>query len=326
VAATVTSTKNYDTSGGVLREDLSDLIYDISPMDTFFLSNVGRGKADSTTHEWLTDTLTAASNANKFIEGDAYSAQSRTLPSRLKNYTQISRKEFAVTGTVQASNNAGMDQMMAYHTMRAGKELKRDIEACVLANNPASSGTSTSPRVSGGVPNWIYENNHIKLSGQTVWSTTAPVSGFATATIPGASTTAIAESDLKSALAQAWSCGGDVDTLLCTQLTYGLIAAFTGLATRFRNVDAGKQAQITGSADSYVSAFGTHKIRLSRYMPTATLYCLDMSSWQIDYLRGFQTIDIAKISDEERKMMLAEWTLVAKTPLANTKINGILNG
>lgn len=326
MAATVNSTKNYDTSGGVLREDLSDIIYDISPMDTWFLSTADRGKADSTTHEWLTDSLTAASSSNRYIEGDAFSAQARTLPSRLKNYTQISRKEFAVTGTTQASNNAGMDTMMAYHTMRAGKELKRDMEACMLNINAASAGTSTSPRTSAGVPNWIYENNHIKLSGQTVWSTTAPVSGFATATNPGSSTTAIAEADLKTALAQAWSCGGEVDALLCPVNTYGLLAAFTGLATRFRNVDAGKQAQITGSADSYVSAFGTHKIRLSRYMAAGTLFCLDSSTWQVDYLRGFRTIDIAKISDEERKMILAEWTLVSKTPLANTKIQGILNG
>lgn len=326
MAATVLSSKAFDTSGGVLKEDLEDLIYDISPMDTWFLNNSGRGKCDSTTHEWLTDTLTAASSTNKFIEGDAYSAQSRTLPSRLKNYTQISRKEFAVTGTVAATDNAGMDQLFAYHTMRAGKELKRDLEACMLSISAASAGGSTSPRVSGGVPNWIYELNHIKLTGQTVWSTTAPVSGFATATNPGASTTAITEADLKSALGKAWSCGGEVDTLLCTQATYGLLAAFTGMATRFRNVDAGKQAQIIGSSDSYVSAFGTHKIRLSRYAPVATLYALDMSSWSVAYLRGFRTVDIAKISDEDRRMMLAEWTLVAKTPRANAKIQGILNG
>ena len=48
-----------------------------------------------------------------------------------------------------------------------------------------------------------------------------------------------------------------------------------------------------------------------------------MSTWQIDYLRPFQTIDIAKISDEERRMLLCEWTLVAKSPKANTKVHGI---
>lgn len=322
MTAVVNASKAYDLSGGALREDLQDMIYDISPMDTVFMTKAGRGTAASTTHEWLQDSLTAAA-ANAQIEGDAFSATARTLPSRLKNYTQISRKEFEVTGTAQKVNNAGMRQLLAYHTARAAKELKRDMETSMLSNAPASAGTSTSPRVSGGVPNWIYSLNHIKLSGQTVWSTTAPVSGFATATIPGASTTAFTETDLKSMLSKAWSCGGEVDTILCNATVYNTISGFTGLATRFRDVSSRSQAQIIGAADVYVSAFGSHNIQLSRYIPSAVCYALDMSSWRVDYLRPFNTIEIATVGDSERRMILAEWTLVAQTPRANTKVHGI---
>jgi hypothetical protein len=306
-----------------LREDLADIIYDITPMDTVFLTKAGRGTAASTTHEWLSDVLVSASATNAAIEGDAFSAAVRSLPTRLKNYTQISKKEFEVTGTAQKVKNAGMRELMAYHTARAGKELKRDIESAVLGNSPASAGSSVSARVSGGVPTWIYSANHIKLSGQTVWSTTAPVSGFATATIPGATATAFTETDLKAMLQQAWSCGGEVDTILCNASVYNTISGFTGIATRFRDVNAGSQAQIIGAADVYVSAFGKHNIQLSRYILSASCYALDMKQWQIDYLRPFQSIDIAKIGDAERKTLLAEWTLVCKAPLANTKAHGI---
>ena len=323
MAATVNASKAYDLSGNVLREDLSDIIYDISPMDTVFMTRASRGTANSTTHEWLIDSL-ASPAANAQIEGDAFSANARTLPSRLKNYTQISRKEYEVTGTAQKVTKAGMSELLAYHTTRAAKELKRDMETSMLGNNPASAGTSTSPRVAGGVPNWIYSANHIKLTGQTVWSTTAPVSGFATATIPGASTTAFTETDLKAMLSQAWSCGGEVDTILVNASVYNTISGFTGIATRFRDVGSRAQAQIIGAADLYVSPYGSHKIQLSRYIMSATAFALDMSSWQVDYLRPFQTIDIAKVGDSERRMILAEWTLVAKTPLANTKVHGIL--
>lgn len=322
MTATVNASKAYDLSGGALREDLGDIIYDISPMETVFLSGAGRGTAKSTTHEWLVDSLTAPA-ANAAIEGDAFSATARTLPSRLKNYTQISRKEFEVTGTAQKVDNAGMRELLAYHTARAAKELKRDIETSLLGNNPASAGSSVSPRVSGGVPNWIYSANHIKLTGQTVWSTTAPVSGFATATIPGSSTTAFTETDLKAMLQQAWSCGGEVDTILCGPSVYNTISGFTGLATRFRDVGSRQQAQIIGAADLYVSPYGSHKIQLSRYLMSATCLGLQMDTWQVDYLRPFQTIEIAKVGDAERRMMLAEWTLVAKTPTANTKCHGI---
>lgn len=322
MAATVNASKAYDLSGGALREDLSDVIYDISPMDTIFLTRAARATAKSTTHEWLTDTLGTAA-VNKQIEGDAFSATARTLPSRLKNYTQISRKEYEVTGTAQKVDNAGMRELLAYHTARAAKELKRDMEVSLLQVSPASAGTSTSPRVSGAVPNWIYADNHIKLSGQTVWSTTAPASGFATATCPGSSATAFTSTDLNNMLAQSWSCGGEVDTILCPNSVYQVISGFTSLATRFRDVASRQQAQIIGAADVYVSAYGTHNVVLSRWMTAGYCFGLDMSTWGVAYLRPFQTIDIAKVGDSERRMILAEWTLEARSPLANTKAAGI---
>ena len=326
MTATVAASKSFDLAGGALREDLEDIIYDITPMDTWFLTNAGRGRAKSTTHEWLTDSLTAPS-ATTSIEGDTFSPGTRALPSRLKNYTAINRVEFEVTGTTRAVDNAGMDELFAYHTMRAAKELKRNIETALLGNYPASAGTSTTPRVSAGVPNWLYTNNHIKLTGQAAngMSTTAPVSGFATATMPGigSSATAFLEADLKSMLQQAWSCGGEVDTILATASVYNTISGFTGLATRFRDVGSRQQAQIIGAADVYVSAFGSHNLRINRYMPSGFCYALDTSTWAVAYLRPFQTVDIAKVGDADRRMILAEWTLVAKTPLANTKAVGI---
>ena len=328
MAATVAASKAYDLAGGALREDLADIIYDISPMDAWFVSHAARGKASSTTHEWLSDTLVAASSTNAAIEGDAFSATARTLPTRLKNYTQIRTKSSEVTGTAQKVDNAGMRELLGYHTARAGKEAKRDMEAACLGNNPASVGTSVSARVSGGVPTWIYELNHIKMTGQAAagFSTTAPVSGFPTATMPGigSSATAFTETDLKNMLGKAWSAGGDVDTILCSAAVYNTISGFTGLATRFRDVGSKQQAQIIGAADVYVSAYGVHNIQLSRYILTAACYSLDMKTWAIDYLRPFQTIEIAKIGDAERRMLLSEWTLRCNAPRANTKVHGIL--
>lgn len=324
MAAPVPATKSYDLSGGALREDLQDIIYDISPMDTVFLTGAGRGKANSTTHEWLTDTLVAATN-NAAIEGDDFSAQARTLPSRLKNYTQISRKDIVVTGTSRALDNAGMREILAYHIARAAREIKRDMEYGMLNNNPASAGTSPSPRVSGSVPNWIYSGQHYKASSQTLQTTTAPVNGFATAT-GGSwtnSATAYAEADLRSMLQLAWSTGGMTDVVLCDSVAFNRFSTFTGVATRFRDVASKSPAQIIGFADVYVSPFGQHKLTLSRYVPTSTAYGLQMDMWEVAYLRPFQTVDIAKAGDSDKKMLLAEWTLCAKQPLANCKAHGV---
>jgi hypothetical protein len=318
------ATKTYDQSGNVLREDLRDIIYDISPMDTIFMTSAGRGTAKSTTHEWQTDALVAAA-ANKAIEGDDFSANTRTQPTRLKNYTQIVRKDIQVSGTSRAINAAGFADQMAYHTARASKEIKRDMEYEMLNNNPASAGTSPSPRVSGGVPNWIYSGQHFKDSAQTLQTTTALVSGFATAT-GGSwanSATAYVEADLKDMLKLAWSTGGETDTVLCDSVAFNVFSTFTGVATRFRDVASKSPAQIIGFSDIYVSPYGSHKLVLSRYMPANSAYCLQTDMWEVAYLRNFKVQDIAKVGDVDRKMLLAEWTLVCKNPLANSKAHGV---
>ena len=323
MAATVAATKAYDLSGGALREDLQDVIYDISPMDTWCLTTFGRGTAKSTTHEWLTDSLASAA-ANQQIEGEAFTAVARTLPSRLKNYCSIARKDFEVSGTSRKVNNAGFAEILAYHTVKAAKELKRDIETMILSNSPASAGTSVSPRITAGIANWTYTDNHIKLTAQGAVSTPAPASGYATGAVvnAAASATAFLAANLNSMIQQAWSCGGEVDTILTTASVYQTISAFTGIATRFRDVGSRQQAQIIGAADVYVSFAGSHNIRVSRYIPAGYVYALDSSTWEVAYLRPFTTSEIAKIGDADRRMILAEWTLVAKSPTANTKATG----
>ena len=53
----MTTTGNPAAITTALREDLSDIIYDVSPTDTPFLSAIPKGKATNTLHEWQTDTL-----------------------------------------------------------------------------------------------------------------------------------------------------------------------------------------------------------------------------------------------------------------------------
>lgn len=320
----VLASKAYDLAGGALKEDLMDMIFDISPMDTYFVSNVGRGTANSITHEWLIDNL-AAPGANRFAEGEPFSAQSRGLPSRLKNSTMIQRRDFAVTGTAQKVSNAGMKTLLAYHTARAAKENKRDMEYHNLNNNPHSAGTSTSPRCSAGVPNWITTDQHYKHSAQTLQTTTAIASGYATAT-GGSwtnSATAYAETDLRDMLKLAWSTGGEVDIVLCDATAFNRFSTFTGVATRFNNVAARQPATMTGYSDVYVSPYGTVKLILSRYCMANTAFALQLDRWQLDFLRPFQVLDSGRDGDQERRSLLAEWTLVCKNPTANAKAHGV---
>jgi hypothetical protein len=176
--------------------------------------------------------------------------------------------------------------------------------------------------VSAGAEAWIYAPNHINI-GATAATTTAPVSGFATSPVTDGSATAFTLAGLSSMLQQAWSMGGETDTILVGPTLYNTISAFTGIATRFRDVGSRQQAQIIGAADVFVSPYGSHNIVLSRWSRATTVFCLDMSTWEVAYLRPFETIEVAKVGDADRRALLAEYTLVAKSPMANTKATGV---
>lgn len=287
------------------------------------MSNAERSKVNSTLHEWQIDSLASASTANAAIEGDDMSAAAVTDSTRYKNYTQISKKEVVISGTLEAVKKAGKNSEVAYQVMKKGKELKRDIETMALHNNGATAGAAASARVSAGVENWLFTSLHIKGTGQTTATTTAPASGIANSAPVDGSATALVEADLKTALATAWTNGGETDVILVGNTLKERINGFTGIATRFRDVGAGQQAQIIGAADVYVSNFGSHKVVLSRYMRSTTVLCLQMDMWSIGYLRPIQQVPIAKTGDSEKRMMLAEWTLIAKNPNASTKITGV---
>ena len=152
-----TQFKTYDATA--MREDLSDVIYDISPTDTPFLSSItGKGTVANTTFEWQTDALAAASGTNYHVEGAAVGSAATTATTRLTNKTQISKKVVEVSGTHEAVNNAGKKSEMAHQLAKASKELKRDMETSLLALNDSAQGDASTARETRGAAHWITTN------------------------------------------------------------------------------------------------------------------------------------------------------------------------
>jgi Family of unknown function (DUF5309) len=316
-------TTRYDLTNPI-KEDLEDIIYDISPMDTFCLTKFSRTKVSSTLHEWQIDALRAPA-ANAQVEGMNFSATAAANTSRLKNYTQISVKEIVVSGTMSAVDTAGYANTMGYLLAKYGKELKRDIELAILSRNEATAGVAASARVSAGLQTFLETSLHIhpssSLATTTAWmSTGIPNSS---SVVGSATTTAFTSAILETALAVAWANGGETDTVLMSAKQKAIVNTFTGIATRFREVGSGMQAQVIGAADVFVSSFGDHKLVISRYIEADVVLCLDTAQWAVGYLRNIQTTPISKVGDAERRMILAEWTLIGKEPHASTKITAL---
>lgn len=304
------------------RESLADVIFDISPTECPFSSRVKKGKAKATLEEWQTDALDAAA-ANAQVQGDDAVTNTAVPTVRLRNYCQILSKTARVSGTQEAVDKAGRDSEMAYQVRKRMGELKRDLEFALVRNAQSTAGTASVAATSAGIESWLSTN---KTSVGTGTAQTTP--GYASGTVlaPTDSTVAgtLTENALKAVIQAIWTAGGDPKMLMVGPATKSKISsAFTGIATRYLEAMPGKQAQIIGGADIYVSDFGKHEVVPNRFMRDQNILCLDMDYWELAQLRPLTVNPLAKTGDSERKQMLMEVTLKVLNEKASGKVSDI---
>jgi hypothetical protein len=296
------------------REDLSDVIYDISPTDTPIMSTIGKTKATSVTHEWQTDSLAAATTANALVEGASASEGTITPTTRLANLTQIVGKTVMVSGTLLASDLAGRKSEMAYQLAKASAEIKRDIETIITANQGQTAGSSgSSARKMGSLLSYIKTNT--SKNGTSVTGVDPTTLGVSTRT--DGSTRAFTETILKDVIAKVFASGGTPSALFVSPAQKQVVSAFTGLAAQRYQVPTSGQATILAGADLYQSDFGVLQIVPNRFMRTRDALILDPEYAALAYLRPFQTNDIAKVGDADKKQILAELTLEVRNEAAH---------
>lgn len=312
----------YQQFGAIgVREDLSDVIYDISPTDTPFMSNAKRTTASNTLHEWQTDALASAVATNAAIEGDDAAADTAVASVRYANRCQISRKVPQVSGTLRAVDTAGRRDEMSYQIAKRGRELKRDIETTLLGTQISTAGGAGTARTCAGLATWLWNNQIKNTSSNPTAATTATVTSGApgTAIVAGTAGTFI-EADLKSAIKECWDDGGDPSMIMVGSFNKQKASAFTGIATQYRDNPQVGPATLIAAADTYVSDFGQHSIVANRFQPAGTAYVLDMEYMGVAYLRSIRTESLSKTGDSDRSMLLAEYTLEVRSPESSAKV------
>ena len=290
------------------REDLTDVIYRISPTQTPVLNMAAKAKASNTLHEWQTQDLASAAN-NAQAEGDTLTAKTVTASVRLTNRTQISAKAVAVSGTQRAMNPAGRSDELAYQLSLASLEIKRDIEVGLTQNDVLA----TSPRQSRGLRGWVVDN--VSNNGGTLASYTSNT-GYT-----GGTQRAFTEAQLKTVLQAVYTAGGEPDTIMLPPTAKQTFSGFTGNATRF---DKSEDAKLYASVDFYVSDFGTLQAVPNRFMATREAFILQSDKLAVAYLRPFQTVELAKTGDADLREILVEWTLECRAPKAHGAVYDLL--
>ena len=286
----------YDTEGK--REDLQDAIYDISPTSTPFMSTIGRTKAKATYHEWQTDNLAVENPNNAQLEGADAVAPTLETTERVGNRTQISDKVVQVSTTDDVVDKAGRSTETAYQLAKASSELKRDMESILLSDQAQTAGDASTAR---------------KLQGMQAWVTTNDVDAGG----------AFVEQNLKDAMLSAYDEGGEPSMLLVSPKNKVQVSSFTGIAEQRYQAPKSSPTTIIGTADVYLSDFGTLNVVPDRFLDDACALFVDPSMANVAYLRPFKKTKLAKTGDSEKHLMNVEYTLVVKNEKAHAKVSGI---
>lgn len=306
-------TNAFDTFEAIgIREDLADIIYNVDPTETPFVSGVPRVTATNTNHEWQTDTLAAAAQ-NAQLEGETISRAASTATTRLGNTTQISFKDSTVTGTQMAVTTAGRADELNYQMSKRALELRRDMENDALANNAKVTGNATTAREAAGIEAWMGFNSSRGATG----TDPSPVDG----TDPANDGTqrAFTETLLDTVTSSIFSSGGNPNMLMVGPFNKQVVSDFGGRASTRQMIS---DRTILAAADLYAGDFGNLQVMPNRFQRARSALVLQMDMWAIATLpgRNMMTFELAKIGDADTEVILSEWTLESR----NSRASGIV--
>lgn len=326
-AATGTVTVGLTTG---VREDLANTITLISPDETPLFSNARKVKAKAINHEWQTDTL-AASTINSMLEGNDITVSTAVSTTRLGNYTQISEKDYGVSGTLQAVDLAGREDELIRLRMKKGLELRCDMEVVLHTNQAKRAESGATTRLQGGLPSWI--TNAVGPSSVAAAIPTTGDGGSAVATFT--QSTALTYDFLASAHQLAYEDGGapnwmEVPPSLKRKFSELAFSATPSTADVRYNAKGDSAAVAIGTVDKWLSDFGTVDVVVNRQLAiqAATFlrqaaFLIDSSHVSVAMLRSFQVQKLAKTGDSDREYVVSEYCLAPDAPTAHAAAYGM---
>jgi len=288
-----------------VREDLSNKIAELFPDDTPFLNAIPTGKCSATKTEWQTDGLAAANANNAQIQGDDLANDVRANTVRVSTYTQISTKVVGVSSTVEATNKAGRKSELAREIMKAGRELRTDMEMRACGNYASVAPAAGTAGQTAGALAWLTTNTSRNGAGASGGYNSG--TGLVAAATNGTQR-AYTEALLKTVLQSIWTKGGNPKMVITAGSQKQTAASFPGIAQQRRET-GNKKATIVAGADIYVSDFGEVQFVPSRFCSARDALIVDPEYWEIGTLDPLGVQDLAKTGLSTRKLLSVEWAL-----------------
>lgn len=288
----------YDQVGK--KEDVSDIISDISPLDTPMFTLMKTEKVQARVFEWQEDAIRASNADNAIVEGADATIGSLTPTTMRSNTTQIMEESFQVSKTADAIATYGRAKETAHQLSKALKAIKKDVEAAFVGRDQASvTGSGAAARKMASLINQI----------------STAVDAGANATDP------LTEAKLLAAGETAYDNGSDVSTFMIKPGDAQIVAGFAGSAGRNREIAQGKT--LVNAIDLYVSPYGEYRVVLNRELATDHALLVDPSMFKTCVLRPFARTLLAATGDSDKHSIVGEYSCKHMNFGDSVKITGL---
>ena len=290
---------------GTRREDLLDLIQDVSPDENPLSTMLGTTEAKQTTHEWLEDYTARPTGNTGEVEGFEATFSDLAEPSRRRNVTQIIKETFKVSATMSAVDNVGGDPW-SYQRDKAMERWKNRLEFAIV-RGALTSGASGSTQTMAGIEATVTSHYTARLSG-----------------------TSLSETEINAMqldVAQDVGTGDVFDTLLTTLQLRQKISTFTAGNTRYVDADTYKlhrKIMVYEADYGPMKIFGHKDVSVSAATPGPRVIGLREDKWRIAYLtnRRPKFKELPENGDYRAGMIVGEATLEFLGERANAQRSG----
>lgn len=291
--------KSYDLVG--IKENVSDVITNLSPRKTPFQSSIGNEKVTQPLFQWQEDTLRAPAS-NAAVEGADASFITITPTTMRNNYTQIFTEALQVSDRADVISTYGRKKEMAYQMAKSSAAIKRDREIALvgLAQDKAAGSSSVASTMAG--------------VQKQLDATTVIYSGASDGTKP------LTEALLVTALQTAYTNGAEPTRVQVTPSNSVVLAGFASAAGRYRTITGSDAKKIVNVVNLYVSPFGEVKVEINRWLRAKNTFIYEPDQWTNVTLRPWERKNLAKTGDSTKAMLLGEFSLKHKNFFASAMI------
>lgn len=302
------------------NETLSQVINRIDSDETPIYSGAQKRTNEGIFAEFLVQELASAATNNHRAEGVAMTDTGVTALTRLGNYHQISTRGFIISGTVEAVSKAGIDSEVAYQTVLAGLDLRKDIEKSIGDTNVARD--SGSPRKSASLITWITNGD---APSDMAFATG---DGTDVADLTGTAR-ALTLAQIDASMQAAWSDGGNPKLLVASATNRANISDLTqsgtNLVTNQATTTASKPVSFNGAVSILFNDFGQLEVIPSRFMSNDRVYLIDPDHVAVGAINGRNFIEQTEddLADGTKTQILCEWTLMPDAPKAHAAVIGL---